>query len=173
MKTFRFNLNASTLVIGGLLAVFATSAAQALENDTVDTSAYQLEDSDSLLGSYLAGRLARGVRDNEKAAEYYREALEKDPTSKEILEDAFQLKVATGKFDEARSMARDLVAREDEHKVASFFMGIEAVAKKQYGAADKHFQAGGNGPIADLTANLARAWTELARGRVKNALADQ
>ncbi len=123
-----------------------------------------------MLGSYLAGRLARGARDNEKAAEYYREALEKDPTSKEILEDAFQLKVATGKFDEARSLARDLVTREDEHKVASFFMGIESVAKKQYGTADKHFQAGGNGPIADLTANLARAWTELARGRVKNAL---
>jgi tetratricopeptide (TPR) repeat protein len=170
MKTFKNNLNASTLVIGGLLAVFAAGPAQALENDTVDLSAYQLEDSNSLLGSYLAGRLARGARDNEKAAEYYREALEKDPSSKEILEDAFQLKVATGKFDEARPLARDLVAREDEHKVASFFMGIEAVAKKQYAAADKHFQAGGNGPIADLTANLARAWTELARGRPKNAL---
>jgi len=170
MKTFKFNLSASTLVIGGLLAVFTGGVAQALENDTVDVSAFQLEDSNSLLGSYLAGRLARGARDNEKAAEYYRDALEKDPNSKEILEDAFQLKVATGKFDEARPLARDLAAREDEHKVASFFMGIEAVGKKQYAAADKHFQAGGNGPIADLTANLARAWTELARGRVKNAL---
>lgn len=170
MKTSRFSSNASALVVGGLLAVFTVDAARALENDVVDMSTYQLEDSNSLLGSYLAGRLARGARDNEKAAEYFREALEKDPGSKEILEDAFQLKVATGKFDEARPMARDLVTRSDEHKVASFFMGIESVAKKQYAAADKYFQAGGNGPIADLTANLARAWTELARGRVKNAL---
>ncbi len=170
MKTFRLKLNASTLVIGGLLAVFATGRIQALENDTADVSTYQLEDSNSLLGSYLAGRLARSERDNEKAAEYYKEALQKDPDSKEILEDAFQLKIATGKFDEALPLARDLVARDDEHKVASFFMGIDAVQKKQYAAADKYFKAGGTGPIADLTANLARAWTELARGRVKNAL---
>ncbi|WP_088345295.1 MULTISPECIES: tetratricopeptide repeat protein [Rhodomicrobium] len=171
MKTFRLRQNASMLALAGLLAVFANGRpVGAVESDTPSDESYQLEDSDSLLGSYLAGRLARSIRDNEAAAQYYKDALEKDPHSKEILEEAFQLKVATGKFNEARDLARELVDREDEHKVASFFLGIEAFAKKDYGTADKLFQAGGTGPIADLTANLARAWIALARDQSKAAM---
>ncbi len=170
MKTFRPRLTAWALVIAGLPAVLAAGPLRALENDAVGTETYRLEDSDSLLGSYMAGRLARSLRDNEAAAEFYREALEKDPQSKEILEEAFQLKVATGKFADARNLARELLEREDEHKIASFFLGIESFAKKEYVAADKHFKAGGTGPIADLTANLARAWIAFARDQNKTAL---
>ncbi len=159
----------TALLLGGLL-VFSNSASYARENEFADTDDYIIVDSNSLLGSYLAGRLARSLRDNEKAAEYYREALEKDPNSQEILEEAFQLKIATGDFPEALRLAHDLENREGDHKVASFFLGIEAFQKKDYEAADKHFQAGGSGPIADLTARLARAWVALERGQVKEAL---
>ena len=45
----------------------------------------------SLLGSYLAGRFARTQRDNSKAAQFYENALSKDPGSDLILQRTFLL----------------------------------------------------------------------------------
>lgn len=170
MKALKLYRNASALMLGGLLAVVAAKAIHAIENAQSDAPGYQLTDSNSLYGSYLAGRLARTERDNQTAASYFREALEKDPESKEILEDAFQLKVATGNFPEALELGRQLIVRDNQHKVANFFLGVTAFSKKSYGEAEKYFKAGGKGPIADLTGNLARNWIEFARGRTNEAL---
>lgn len=170
MRSTGFITSLASLLLGGLLAFPITPTGFAAENAPDAEDDYIIVDSNSLLGSYLAGRLARSLRDNESAAEYYREALEKDPDSKEILEEAFQLKVATGDFKEAAILAHDLEERKSENKVANFFLAIEAFKKKNYVAADKYFQAGGSGPIADLTARLARAWIALQRGQTKTAL---
>jgi tetratricopeptide (TPR) repeat protein len=170
MKASRLRWNASALVLSGILAVFAGGAINALEQKSEPEERYQLEDSNSLLGSYLAGRLARSERDNETAARYYREALDRDPGSKEILEDAFQLKIATGKFSDAKSLAKQLTARDGDHKISNMFLGISAFVDKDYRAAENHFKAVGKAPIAELTANLSRTWTEMARGRVNEAL---
>jgi tetratricopeptide (TPR) repeat protein len=170
MKASRLRWNVSALVLSGVLGVLAVRAIHALEQEPKAEDAYQLEDSNSLLGSYMAGRLARSQRDNETAARYYREALERDPASKEILEDAFQLKLATGKFTEAKALSRQLAARDGEHKIANLFLGISAFQEKDYRAADAYFKAVGKAPIAELTANLARTWTEVARGQMNEAL---
>ena len=170
MKASRFRSNASALVLTSVLAFLAGHAIHALEQPSPPVEGYQLEDSNSLLGSYLAGRVARGQRDNETAARYYREALDRDPTSKEILEDAFQLKVATGKFNEARQLAKQLTVRDPDHKIANLFLGINAFIEKEHRTAESHFRAVGKAPIAELTANLARTWNELARGRVPEAI---
>ena len=170
MKASRLRWNASALVLSGVLAIFAGRAINALEQTAQPEDSYQLEDSNSLLGSYLAGRLARSERDNETAARYYREALNRDPASKEILEDAFQLKIATGKFAEAKSLAKQLTLRDSDHKIGNMFLGISAFIDKDYRAAESYFKAVGKAPIAELTANLARTWTEFARGRINEAL---
>jgi tetratricopeptide (TPR) repeat protein len=169
MKALKLYRTASALVLGGLIAVVATKAIHAIENES-EAPPYQLTDSNSLYGSYLAGRLARTERDNQTAAGYYSEALEKDPDSKEILEDAFQLKVATGAFPEALDLGRQLLTRDNQHKIANFLLGATAFSKKNYGDAEKYFKTGGKGPIADLTGNLARNWIDLARGRINEAL---
>ncbi len=170
MKAFRFRRNAPALVLTSALAAFAGHAIHALEQNPPVEEGYQLEDSNSLLGSYLAGRVARNERDNDTAARYYREALDRDPTSKEILEDAFQLKIATGNFAEAQSLARQLATRDPDHKIANLFLGISAFLDKDYRRADGHFKAVGKAPIAELTANLSRMWTEFARGQVNEAI---
>lgn len=169
MKALKLYRTASALVLGGLIAVVAAESIHALENGQ-DAPPYQLTDSNSLYGSYLAGRLARTERDNVTAAGYYSEALEKDPDSKEILEDTFQLSLATGAFPEALELGRQILAQDNQHKVANFLLGAMAFGKKSYGDAEKHFKAGGKGPIADLTGNLARGWIDLARGRINEAL---
>jgi len=170
MKASRLSWNASALVVTGVLAVFAGRAIHAVEQSGTPEEVYQLEDSNSLFGSYLAGRVARSQRDNLVAAQYYREALERDPASKEILEDAFQLKLATGNFVEAKMLARKLLLRNADHKIANLFLGIDAFSDKNYRAAENHFKAVGKAPIAELTANLARTWTEYARGQVNEAV---
>jgi tetratricopeptide (TPR) repeat protein len=170
MKASRFRWNASALVLASVLALGTGQVIHAVEQDTAPDSGYTLEDSNSLLGSYLAGRIARSQRDNETAARYYREALDRDPASKEILEDAFQLKVATGNFPEARQLAKQLTVRDSDHKIANLFLGLSAFTEKDYRAADNHFKAVGKAPIAELTANLARMWTAYARGQTEAAL---
>jgi tetratricopeptide (TPR) repeat protein len=170
MKASRFRSNASALVLTSVLAFFAGHTIHALEQSSSPDEGYTLEDSNSLLGSYLAGRVARAQRDNESAARYYREALDRDPTSKEILEDAFQLKLATGNFPEARRLAKQLVTRDPDHKIGNLFLGINAFLDKDYRAAESHFRAVGKAPIAELTANLSRAWNEYARGQVGDAV---
>jgi tetratricopeptide (TPR) repeat protein len=170
MKASRFRWNASALVLTSVLAFCAGQAIHAVEQENATDPAYQLEDSNSLLGSYLAGRVARSQRDNETAARYYREALDRDPASKEILEDAFQLKVATGKFPEARQLAKQLTVRDGDHKIANLFLGLSAFHEKDYRAAENHFKAVGKAPIAELTANLSRMWTEYARGQINDAV---
>src|SRR5262249_35155855 len=60
----------------------------------------------SLLGSYLAGHVARSSRDSDNAVFYYRRALAKDPKNQEILEDAFQLEPAAGEIEAAHNLAR-------------------------------------------------------------------
>ena len=172
MKAFRFRRNASALVLTSVLAFCAGHTIHALEQNSAADEGYQLEDSNSLLGSYLAGHVARSARDNATAARYYREALDRDPTSKEILEDAFQLKVATGNFDEAKQLARQLATRDPDHKIANLFLGINDFVEKDYRGADNHFKAVGKAPIAELTANLSRMWTEFARGNVNEAIKD-
>ena len=158
------------LLLGGALSMAPIFAGHAIETEQVPGESYAIVDSHSLLGSYLAGRLARSVRDNQAAAKYYREALEKDPGSTQILEDAFQLKVVTGDFDEALKLAKKLADDSSDYKIASLFLGIDAFKTGQYDEAESHFISAGNGPIIELTARLARAWMALEQGLPQHAL---
>ncbi|HKB00220.1 MAG TPA: hypothetical protein VKD02_05600, partial [Methyloceanibacter sp.] len=49
------------------------------------------EDTGTLLGNYLSGRMARGDHNLEVAAEFYSKALAEDPKNEMILEQAFLL----------------------------------------------------------------------------------
>jgi tetratricopeptide (TPR) repeat protein len=158
------------LLLGGALSMAAVSASHALENEQAPVEKYTLVDSDSLLGSYLAGRIAQSVRDNEIAANYYSEALRKDPGSAQILEEAFQLKVLTGDFAEALKLAEKLAGNSSDFKIASLFLGIDAFKSGKFDEAESHFISAGNGPIVELTARLARAWMALEQGLAQHAL---
>lgn len=164
-------------VCGLLLALIMTAALAsssraegASDSDAKDAKdAVEIVDSDSLLGSYVAGRLARSVRDNEKAAQYYRRAMDKDPTNRAILEEAFQLEVASGHWDEAKRLAQALSNNNYDNRIAQFFLGVDAFRHKNYKAADQYFASAGKGPVAELTSVLARGWTSMAEGHVKSA----
>jgi tetratricopeptide (TPR) repeat protein len=124
----------------------------------------------SLLGNYLSGRMARGDHDTFAAANFYSRALAGDPANEIILEQAFLLEAASANWDRATTLATDLVKAEPSHRIARFLLGCDAFKRGKYEEADEHFAAARQGPIADLTSTLARAWVQRADGKPDRAL---
>jgi tetratricopeptide (TPR) repeat protein len=129
------------------------------------------EEAGTLLGNYLSGRLARGDHDTLAAAEFYSKALASDPDNEIILEQTFLLEAASAHWDRAVKLAKDLVKVEPAHRIARFLLGCEAFKHGKYDEADEHFAAARQGPIADLTSTLARAWVLQAAGKSDEAFA--
>lgn len=124
----------------------------------------------SLLGNYLSGRVARGDHDTAAAADFFSRALAEDPTN-ELIRQTFLLETAAARWDRAVELARELVKHEPSHRIAQFLLGCEAFKRGKYDEANKHFTAARQGPIADLTSILARAWVHQAVSNTDKALA--
>ncbi len=151
-----------------LLFALAIVAAPAAYSEVVDNDN---SDPGNLLGNYLSGRVARGDHDTAAAADFYSRALAEDPNNELILEQTFLLETAAAHWDRAVELARDLVKREPNHRIAQFLLGCDAFKQGKYKEADEHFAAARQGPIADLTSILARAWVQQAAGKTDKALA--
>jgi tetratricopeptide (TPR) repeat protein len=152
------------LIVAALLA--APAAYSEVELTSVDS-----QDPGTLLGNYLSGRIARGDHDTAAAADFYSKALAEDPTNEVILEQAFLLETASAHWDRALQLAHDLVKIEPAHRIAQFLLGCEAFKQGNYDEADQHFAEARQGPIADLTSTLARAWVKEAAGKPDEAFA--
>lgn len=124
----------------------------------------------SLLGSYLAGRLARSSRDNTRAALFYEKALSKDPGNELILERTFLLEAVAGNWDRALRLAEDVTANENSHQIARFLLGVKEFKQGAFDKANKHFSSARKGTLSDLTARLSRSWTYLAADDADMAL---
>ena len=126
----------------------------------------------TLLGSYLAGRLARSERENEKAARFYENVLTKDPDNELILERTFRLEAVSGNWARAVRLAEDVISGEPSHQIARFILAAEAFKKGNHKGAKAHFDAANKGALPELTAKLSLAWTHLAEGDSEAALGE-
>jgi len=126
----------------------------------------------SLLGSYLAGRLARSERENDKAAEFYENVLIKDPDNELILERTFRLEAVSGNWARAVRLADDVITSEPSHQIARFMLAVEEFKKGNHQGAKAHFVAASKGALPELTAKLSLAWTHLAENDSKAALSE-
>jgi len=129
------------------------------------------DDPGTLLGNYLSGRVARGDHDTIAAADFYSKALAEDPGNEIILEQTFLLEAASAHWDRAIELAKELVKIEPGHRIARFLLGCEAFKQGRYKDAEEDFTAARQGPIADLTSTLARAWVQEADGQPNEAFA--
>ena len=152
--------------VAGLATIMAGSPQLPAAARTSD----QPDESKSVLGSYLAGRLAKGQHDTSSAADYYRQALVRDPDNEVLIEQAFLMEATEGNWNEAVELAKRLLAKQDNYRVAHLLVGIASFKSADYAAADEHFRASASGPIGELTAILARAWVKLAANDVNGAL---
>lgn len=161
-SSLRKLLHSTATAIGMFTA--SLSASQAANEFTTDS------DSHSLLGSYLAANLAKGSNDNNSAATFYRSALALDPSNAVLLEQAFQTEAAEGHWDRAVPLARQLVAKDAENRMAHLLLGLDSFKGGDYQKADEEFRKASDGPIGELTSALARAWAAAAAGNAQRAL---
>jgi tetratricopeptide (TPR) repeat protein len=151
--------------VAGLGAAFAILAAESAAARAADQP-----DEPSVLGSYLAGRLARGQHDTTAAADFYRRALALDPDNDVLIEQSFLMEATEGNWSRAVDLGKKLLARQESNRVAHLLIGISSYKAADYAQADEHFRAAASGPIGELTSTLARAWVKLAAGDVAEAL---
>jgi tetratricopeptide (TPR) repeat protein len=130
------------------------------------------EDTSSLLGSYLAGRIARGQHDGAAASEFYRAALERDPDNMALVEQSLLMEATEGQFDRAVELSRRVVKEHPDHRMARLVLGLEAAKHKRYADAMAFFKGPGNGVMEQLTLALARGWLKVAEGDVATAIGE-
>ncbi|MBS0243726.1 MAG: hypothetical protein JSS20_16235, partial [Proteobacteria bacterium] len=156
------------LAAGLALALLSTLAVQGAAarqgEDTIEQK--------SLLGSYLAGRIARGQHDASAAAAYYKAALARDPSNMALAEQSLLMETTEGHFEGATALARQILEQQKDHRMSHLVLGLAAAREKRYGEALEHFKAPGNGVMEQLTLALARGWMKVGQGDIAGATAD-
>jgi tetratricopeptide (TPR) repeat protein len=153
----------STIALG-LLACLAPAWAG------VGDAAAEREQPRSLLGSYLAGRVARGQNDTLAAATYYGEALQRDPDNEVLVEYAFLMEASEGNWPRVEALAKELIKAQPSHRIARTFLGLAAFKEGRFAEADAHFAETSGHPLGELTGALARAWILQAQNNTQAAL---
>jgi len=139
------------------LALACASVACARAEAPLDTS--------SVLGTYLAARLAQELRDTEAANVLLKVALDRDPGNAQLLDQAFISEVMGGSWVKAVAYAGRAVTSDPGNHLAHLVLGVDAFKSGRLGEAEKHFGEPGNTPIAVM----ARAWVLNARKDARGA----
>lgn len=145
-------------------ALVAASCARTVA-DNPDT-AYESRD----FGSYVAGLHARYSRDTEAAAQFYLDALKKDPNNGVLLRRAFSLLVTDGQYREAVSLARRIVASSPRSSLANMILVIEHFRKEEYDAARKRLVNITGSGFDALMRPLMDGWAHAGEGDGAQAL---
>lgn len=132
----------------------------------------EVREQKSLLGSYLAGRIARGQHDGLAAATHYRAALDRDPGNIALIEQALLMEVTQGGIEHAVNLSQQLIAAQSDHRMARLVLGIDAAKAGRFAEAGEHFKAPGNGLMEQLTLALARSWMMVAQNDITGAIAE-
>jgi tetratricopeptide (TPR) repeat protein len=157
---------AAAVSVAALLS-FACDPVRAAGAEDVDDAAT----STSLLGGYLAGRVARSQNDTASAAAFYGQALEREPQDDLLMEQALLMQMSEGNWPRAIELSRKLTESQPTHRLGSTLLAVAAFKDKRYPDADRSFAAAASGTIGELTATLARAWVKVGTGDATGAMA--
>nr|WP_239113589.1 tetratricopeptide repeat protein [Shimia biformata] len=124
---------------------------------------------EGLSGAYLAGRQASYNSDFAAAAEYYTQALARDPGNVGLMESAVLSFLALGEVEKALPIARHLEEKGADSQLASMVLAAGLVSKGDYDALIARMNAEkGVGPLVD---GLMTAWAHVGSGQMSEALA--
>ncbi|MBI1648878.1 tetratricopeptide repeat protein [Hyphomicrobium sulfonivorans] len=161
-SSLRKLLHATTFA--GCAFVVTLSAAQAATGFSTKVTSH------SLLGSYLAANMARNANETSNAASFYQSALALDPNNPVLIEQAFQIETAAGNWERAAPLARKLLEKDEDNRMAHLLLGIDSFKRGDYKKADVSLLRASDGPIGELTSTLARAWAAAASGNEQRAI---
>ena len=119
-------------------------------------------------GSYLAARSAAVTGDYDAAARYYTQALTRDPSNPEILENATYALLALGDIERAAVVAGKLLADGQSSQVAQMALLAQAAVEENYAdVLARILEEQGVGPLVD---GLLKSWAQVGIGEVTAAL---
>ncbi|MEM9578476.1 MAG: tetratricopeptide repeat protein [Pseudomonadota bacterium] len=124
----------------------------------------------SIAGPYLAARSAAVQNDFEQAANYYTQALARDRSNVELMENAMIAQLALGRLDRALPIARAMQNAGPVSQVAQLALNADMIRR---GAFEELLaQSGEDQRIGPLVDGLSMAWAKLGTGDVSAALAE-
>lgn len=119
-------------------------------------------------GSYLAARSAAVNGDYDAAARYYTQALTRDPSNPEILENASFALLALGDVKRASVVGSKLLADGHSSQVAQMAVLAQQASEENYAdVLGRILENQGVGPLVD---GLLRSWAQVGIGEVTTAL---
>ncbi|MEP2642374.1 tetratricopeptide repeat protein [Roseobacter sp.] len=119
----------------------------------------------SIAGAYLAARSAAIQSDFDQAADYFTQALTRDPLNLALMENVVAAQLALGRVDRATPVAKSLAASGSESQIGNLVLVADKILGADYdGLLDSDASVG---PLVD---GLIKAWATLGAGRVKDAL---
>ena len=121
-------------------------------------------------GSYLAGRSAAKLRDNDLASEYLGGALKADEGNPVLTEKIFLLELSEGNLPEAENYAREVLKFNSQQRMARIVLGIAAFRAKNYAEARNNLAQAAYTPVGELTSWLLIAWSYAGEGNLNEAL---
>lgn len=122
---------------------------------------------DGLSGAYLAARHASLASDYKAGAEYYTQALIRDPSNAVLLENALMSFVGLGDMERAVTVARKMEADGIAGQIARMVLVGDLARKENFEAIIAMLEKGETiGPLVD---GLVLAWAELGRGKMSLA----
>jgi tetratricopeptide (TPR) repeat protein len=148
-----------TALTGFLLASIPATAALAYDPSST-----------SISGSYLAGRSAAKLRDNDRAAGYLADALRSDAGNPVLTEKIFLLELAEGNFPVAEEFAAEVLKFNSQQRMARIVMGVKDFKGRHYAEARKNFEQSAYTPVGELTSWLLAAWAYAGEGELNPAL---
>ena len=123
------------------------------------------------LGSYLAGHHAFRQRDFDAAARYMSDALKVPPPGPGLLRRALIAKLASGRADPARSLARRLLETEEDAPLAKLSLSVGDFKTGRFDSAKARLSAILPQGPEPFYAPLLSAWAEAGSGHYDSAVA--
>lgn len=123
---------------------------------------------DGLSGAYLAARHASYYNDYAAGAQYYTQALVRDPSNASLMENALVSFVGLGDMKRAVPVARKMASDGTVSQISRIVLLVDLAKKQDF---DGIIAMNGNGDtIGPLVDGLALAWAEIGRGKMSAAL---
>ena len=153
----------------GLLLRAAVAALLAGPLSAANAQAYDRAEG-TFAGSYLAGRSAAKLRDNDLASGFLSDALKADAANPLLIERIFLLELSQGNLAEAEEFATRVLGFNSQQRMARIVLGLRDFRARQYPEARKNFQAAAYTPVGELTSSLLIAWAHAGEGELNLAL---
>ncbi len=117
----------------------------------------------SAYGSFLAARYAGSARAADDAARLYADAMDAEPESAVISQNAFYAGLIAGDFDRAEAAAERALETEDaDRRLPRLYLAADALAR---GRGDYEIsEAGDGGPFSDTVRDILTDWLAVERG---------